>query len=124
MSQKTREELQIQLKELKQKLNKTLSGSSKEQELLKQIQKLEREIEMTAETRVTRFAVKPHEAYLRRVLATMSRLELSGIDRKAIGNDVETCLNLGAIYTALLTLSTDQAERGMGMERGERDRRW
>ncbi|MCP5085804.1 MAG: SUMF1/EgtB/PvdO family nonheme iron enzyme [Rhodobacteraceae bacterium] len=50
--------------------------------------------------------------YLTHVLATTNRVELSGIDRKATGQGADTCLNLGAIYTALLTLSTNSPLEG------------
>ena len=51
------------------------------------------------------------EVYLHRLLRQVSRLELSGIDRKAAGQNMDTCLNLSAIYTALLTLSSEHPER-------------
>ncbi len=50
------------------------------------------------------------ERYLNRLLETASQLDLTGIDRKAAGQKVESCLNLAEIYTALLTLSSEQRE--------------
>ena len=50
-------------------------------------------------------------AYLNHVFETSSRLSLSGIDPKAASSEAETRLNLGAVYTALLTLSPEQHDR-------------
>ena len=47
------------------------------------------------------------EAYLHHVIETCGQVELSGIDRKAVDQQTEACLDLSAIYTALLTRSTD-----------------
>ena len=49
MADKTREELQTQLKRLQKKLDKTISGTPKEQELLTQIQELKGKIQESAE---------------------------------------------------------------------------
>ncbi len=57
------------------------------------------------------------EHYLRWLMEQVSVVSLAGIDKKAASRDAEACLNLGAIYTALLT---QQAERDMPQERGER----
>ncbi len=47
------------------------------------------------------------ETYLRRLLETCRQVFLSGIDRIAARQDVEPCLNLEAIYIALLTLGAE-----------------
>jgi len=57
------------------------------------------------------------EHYLRWLMEQVSVVSLAGIDKKAASRDADACLNLGAIYTALLT---QQAERDMLQERGER----
>ncbi|MCP4401989.1 MAG: NACHT domain-containing protein, partial [bacterium] len=46
--------------------------------------------------------------YLQSLLRQMDRVDLSGIDRKASGQQQESSLRLSAIYTALLTLSAEQ----------------
>ncbi|GAB4450234.1 MAG: SUMF1/EgtB/PvdO family nonheme iron enzyme [Anaerolineae bacterium] len=46
------------------------------------------------------------EAYLNRLLETCSSLSLSGIDPKAASSQAEARLELSAVYTALLTLSS------------------
>ncbi|MCU0485614.1 MAG: hypothetical protein MUC85_05825, partial [Anaerolineales bacterium] len=48
-------------------------------------------------------------AYLNYVLKQVAHLSLTGIDPKA-ASDADTRLSLSAVYTALLTLSTDQPE--------------
>ena len=50
-------------------------------------------------------------AYLNRVFESSSRLSLAGIDPKAASSETEARLNLGAVYTALLTLTPEQHER-------------
>lgn len=49
------------------------------------------------------------DAYLNHVFESTSFLALAGIDRKT-ASDVEARLNLGAVYTALMTLSTEERE--------------
>lgn len=56
------------------------------------------------------------EAYLNRLLEKANALSLAGIDPKAASAQAEAQLNLGAVYTALLTLTADQPDRP---ERGE-----
>ncbi len=55
-------------------------------------------------------------AYLGHVLATAGRLSLSGVDPKA-ASDAESRLELNAVYTALLTLTSEECEQ---VQRGER----
>ena len=114
------EDLKTQRNRLKSQLKDTLPGSAEEQALLDQIQTIEDKIqEHPAARRIAPpFKVQPHKPYLKRLLAITSRLELSGIDRKATGQDVETCLNLGAIYTALLTRSTEHPEQEFSSQEG------
>jgi formylglycine-generating enzyme required for sulfatase activity len=50
-------------------------------------------------------------AYLNRVLESSSHLSLAGVDPKA-ASDAETRLSLSAVYTALLTLRTEELGRG------------
>lgn len=50
------------------------------------------------------------EAYLNRLLERTSHLSLTGIDPKAASTQSEARLDLGAVYTALLTLSPEQPE--------------
>ncbi len=52
------------------------------------------------------------DAYLTWLLDTCSQVFLRGIDKKAAGQDAGACLNLSAIYTALLTLSAEHGTRG------------
>jgi hypothetical protein len=54
-------------------------------------------------------------AYLNRLFETTSYLSLAGVDPKA-ASESEARLNLGAVYTALLTLTTETHER---LERGD-----
>ncbi len=49
-------------------------------------------------------------AYLNHLFETASALSLSGIDPKA-ASDAKAQLNLGAVYTALLTLTPEECER-------------
>ena len=50
------------------------------------------------------------DAYLNRLLETCGQVFLSGIDKKAAGQGVDTCLQLSAIYTALFTLSAKREQ--------------
>jgi hypothetical protein len=50
-------------------------------------------------------------AYLNWLFEHVSRLSLAGIDRKAASSEAEARLDLGAIYTALLTLDVEREER-------------
>jgi hypothetical protein len=52
--------------------------------------------------------VKLREWYLRRVIQDTGVLTLEGVDRKAVSFESEACLNLDAVYTALLTQSGEQ----------------
>ena len=47
-------------------------------------------------------------AYLNRLLLITGSLYLSGIDRKAVGYEDESCLSIESVYTALLTRSVDK----------------
>jgi len=49
-------------------------------------------------------------AYLNHLFETVGGLSLAGIDPKA-ASDTETRLDLGAVYTALLTLTSEECER-------------
>jgi len=60
--------------------------------------------------------------YLRRLLVAANALSLTGIDPKA-ASDREANLNLGAVYTALLTTRTEgmgQISKGLTGERGKK----
>ncbi|GAK55793.1 hypothetical protein U27_02752 [Candidatus Vecturithrix granuli] len=105
-----REELQEQREQLKHKLNTMLPDSPQEQEFQTQLQEIEQKLQQLAVFPPPPEPDPLRDAYLRRVLKTTSRLELSGIDRKATGTDANSCLNLEAVYTALLTLSSEHKE--------------
>ena len=51
------------------------------------------------------------QAYLSRLMEICRRLSLSGIDPKAAAGQRESDLNLGAVYTALLTRSPQETEQ-------------
>jgi hypothetical protein len=53
-------------------------------------------------------ATSLRRAYFNRVLEDSQSLYLSGIDRKAVGCDDESCLSLESVYTALLTRSVEK----------------
>ncbi len=61
-------------------------------------------------------------AYLNRLFEATSQLSLAGIDPKAASQS-EARLNLGAVYTALLTLTPEAHERLARGEAAERDAR-
>jgi hypothetical protein len=54
------------------------------------------------------------QAYLGRLLVEAGRLSLAGIDPKAAGDASGAQLNLAAVYTALLTLHTEELSAGGG----------
>ena len=58
-----------------------------------------------------------HKAYLSRVFAKAGRLNLAGIDRNAAGVKVD-CLELGKVYTALLTRSAEHELSGSKRRQG------
>ncbi len=60
-------------------------------------------------------------AYLNHLFETSSRLSLAGVDPKAASNEAEARLNLGAIYTALLTLSPEHHDRLIRGEMPDRE---
>lgn len=60
------------------------------------------------------------EAYLNRLLERTSHLSLAGIDPKAASTQSDARLNLGAVYTALLTLSPEQPEESDPAQDGRR----
>lgn len=123
MMNQDQQTLQEELKRLKAKRNKVRPGTDDDRELKAQIQKIERELQRRAAFPSPPPPKPARDAYLRRVLSISSRLELSGIDRKATDTDADACLNLDAVYTALLTLSSDQEMRAMDREQEERNRR-
>lgn len=59
-----------------------------------------------------------HTAYLSHVYESTSQLALAGIDRKT-ASDAEARLNLGAVYTALLTLTPEAQESLQKRQRAE-----
>ncbi len=61
------------------------------------------------------------EAYLTWLLETCSQVFLRGIDKKAASQDAAACLNLSAIYTALLTHGAVHDDKGATMMRGEKE---
>ena len=105
---------QKQIEEQERLLKRAEVGSQKEAEIRARLDELKGQLE-EEETQAPE-APKPPELhpalrrdYLPMLLNQVSRLELSGIDRKAVGDHAETCrLNLGAIYTALLTSGSEQ----------------
>ncbi len=108
------------IEELERQLKNVLPGSAEDRALRQKIRDLKKSSGDTLS------AIPPpppdkqpaaslHQTYLSHLLKTSSRLELSGIDRKAAGQNPETCLNLATIYTALLTRNTDMA---FGQDRG------
>jgi formylglycine-generating enzyme required for sulfatase activity len=56
-------------------------------------------------------------AYLSRLLTTFSQVSFVRIEQKAVASETEACLNLRAIYTALLTSSSDQEEAMLAAQR-------
>jgi formylglycine-generating enzyme required for sulfatase activity len=65
-------------------------------------------------------------AYLSHVFESVGHLSLAGIDPKAAGERAEARLNLGAVYTALLTLTPEEHEAEtplMSPQRRERESR-
>ncbi|MFZ5916056.1 MAG: formylglycine-generating enzyme family protein [Chloroflexota bacterium] len=57
------------------------------------------------------------QAYLHRVFETAAHLSLAGVDPKAASGEAEARLNLGAVYTALLTLTAEGHERDLERQR-------
>ncbi|NJN98705.1 MAG: hypothetical protein HC875_33755 [Anaerolineales bacterium] len=62
-------------------------------------------------------------AYLSHLFETTSRLSLAGVDPKAASNAAKASLNLGEVYTALLTLTPESHERLLRGEAPERETR-
>jgi formylglycine-generating enzyme required for sulfatase activity len=60
-------------------------------------------------------------AYLHRLYETARHLSLAGVDPKAASSQAEARLQLGAVYTALLTLSTEDPARPGRGQAPERD---
>ena len=104
------QKLQEQRKQLKHKLDNMLRDDPQEQDLQAQLQEVEQTLQRLKAFPSPSEPDSLRDAYLRRVLETTSRLELSGIDRKATATDANSCLNLEAVYTALLTLSSEHEE--------------
>ncbi len=133
----TETEIQAQINELKPQRKGVPSDSPEDIELQQELRELEEQLaKLEAEKSADPSPAVPppmpedraaralHRTYLLHLLETVGRLELSGIDRKAVGQSSETCLNLATIYTALLTRSTDT---GFGKEqggRGDNSRPW
>lgn len=63
-----------------------------------------------------------HTAYLHRLFTQTSRLDLAGIDRNAVGANVN-CLELGKVYTALLTRRAEQGIKGTAEGLSRKDQR-
>ena len=59
--------------------------------------------------------------YLQWIFSDVCQVSLAGIDRKAMSKEAETCLDLGAIYTALLTFGSSNAD--FSAEREDRENR-
>ncbi|MCP4377439.1 MAG: hypothetical protein GY794_14840, partial [bacterium] len=112
--------------ELERALRRTNSGSDEETKLRQQLDRLEREFQQTAAApKLPELNPILRNAYLPQLLQQVSRLELSGIDRKAAGDHADACLNLGAIYTALLTFGSEHVDSdllGTGLA-GKREQR-
>ena len=120
----TQQTLEEQLERLIDKRNKVRPKTDEERELDEQIQKIRQELQRRAAFPTPPPPEPKRHAYLNWVLSRCSRLELSGIDRKASGTDADSDLNLDAVYTALLTLSSGQAMQEMEPTNAkERERR-
>ena len=120
----TQQTLEEQLERLIDKRNKVRPKTDEERELDEQIQKIRQELQRRAAFPTPPPPEPKRHAYLNWVLSRCSRLDLSGIDRKASGTDADSDLNLDAVYTALLTLSSGQAMQEMEQDSGrDRERR-
>ena len=107
----TREQLQQEKEELVRKLRDTLPGE--EAEIRKRIAAIDERLR-TMKDRPPLAA--PERDYLRRIFKEASRVDLSGIDRQSAGEELEACLNLWEVYTALLTnvpQANDRKESGL-----------
>ena len=111
----TREQLQQEKEELDRQLRATLPGEDAE------IRKRIAAIDERLRTIKDRPPLAPQEReYLRRIFKEASRVDLSGIDRQSAGEELEACLNLWEVYTALL-INRPQNEL-LGLARRERMR--
>ena len=111
----TREQLQQEKEELDRQLRDTLPGEDAE------IRKRIAAIDERLRTMKDRPPLAPPEReYLRRIFKEASRVDLSGIDRQSAGEELEACLNLWEVYTALL-INRPQNEL-LGLARRERMR--
>lgn len=61
------------------------------------------------------------EVYLHRLVETASHLSLAGVDPKAASSEAKARLNLGAVYTALLTLTPEAHEHLLQGQRPDRE---
>jgi predicted NACHT family NTPase len=119
------DELYAKLKSLQKQLdNDTLPGSPEEQELREQIEEIEHEIKVQEKISSEMPPPPPKPLcndYLDWLFDQVKQVSLSGIDRKTAGKNADTWLNLGAIYTALLTLSTEQRKPITGQKQEQID---
>ena len=67
-------------------------------------------------------ATARREAYLSHVLDSTNQLSLTGIDPKA-ASEAETSVSLSAVYTALLTRTPEEHEKGVQQDQPGRDTR-
>ena len=102
----TREQLRREKDELSRALNDQMIPGVPDSEEITVLRKRIAAIDEQLRTMKDRPPLAPLEtAYLRRLFEQAGIVTLAGIDRKA--KDADNCLNLSAIYTALLTHSTE-----------------